>query len=97
MQGKERLRICLCGEARPFGALRFSLEVRKYVTRAAIKKHNTFEKHDSVHRDCDTSWALFGLVSGLKIIVPFDSEDVAPELRRKRAGVTNFSTRGGAE
>jgi hypothetical protein len=43
----------------------------------------------------DRSWALFGNVSSLEIIVPFDSEDVAPELRRRRAGVTDFSTRGG--
>jgi pimeloyl-ACP methyl ester carboxylesterase len=27
--------------------------------------------------------------------VPFDSEDVAPELRRRRAGITDFSSRGG--
>jgi hypothetical protein len=43
----------------------------------------------------DRSWALFGNVSSLEIIVPFDSEDVAPELRRRRAGVTDFSPRGG--
>jgi hypothetical protein len=44
----------------------------------------------------DICWTLFGYVSGLEIIVPFDSEDVALELRRWRAGVTDLSTRGGS-
>jgi hypothetical protein len=66
------------------------------VTRAAIKNHNTFKKHDSIHRDRDISWALFGLVSSRETIVLFDREAYAPELRRRRAGVTNFSTRGGS-
>jgi hypothetical protein len=41
------------------------------------------------------SWALFGYISNLEIIVPFDSDNVAVCFRRNRAGVTKFSTRGG--
>jgi hypothetical protein len=73
--------------------LSYRPHVRKYVTRAAIKNHNTLRKHDSIHRDRDIYWALLGLVSGLEIIVFLDSEDDAPELRRRRACVTNFGTR----
>jgi hypothetical protein len=71
--------------------------VRKYVTRIAIKRHDTSKKHDSIHRDCDICWALFGLVSSLKTIVPFESKDVVVDLRRRRVGVTNFSTREGCD
>jgi hypothetical protein len=39
--------------------------------------------------------ALFGYISDLEIIVPFDSEDVAICFRRDGLEVTNFSTRGG--
>jgi hypothetical protein len=41
-----------------------------------MKNHNTFKKHDSIHRDRDISWAAFELVSGLEIIVLLDSEDM---------------------
>lgn len=40
-------------------------------------------------------WALFGCISNLEIIVPFDSDDVAVCFRRNMVGVTNSSTRGG--
>jgi hypothetical protein len=58
--------------------------VRKYVTRVAIKRHNTSKKHDSIHRDCDICWALFELVSSLETIVPFENKDVVVDLRRRR-------------
>jgi hypothetical protein len=68
--------------------------VREYVTHVATRKHNTFKKHDSIHRDCDISWTLFGLVSDLETIVSFQSKSVKVDLPRRRVGVTNFSTRG---
>ena len=42
------------------------------------------------------SWVLFGYISNLEIVVPYDGDDVATCFRRTRVGViTNFSTRGG--
>jgi hypothetical protein len=62
-----------------------------------MEMHNRFEKQDSDPRDAiylglslDSSSLVW------KIIVSFDSEDVALELRRRRkADVADFSTRGG--
>jgi hypothetical protein len=57
--------------------------------------HDILYARDSIHRDAINSWAFFRSVSSLETIVPFHSEDVAVDLRRRSVGVTKFSTRGG--
>jgi hypothetical protein len=69
--------------------------VQRFVTRVAIKMAQYFGETEQYPSRYDRSWTLFGNASGLEIIVPFDGGDVASELRRRRAGVTDSSTRGG--
>jgi hypothetical protein len=39
----------------------------------------------------DICWALYGYVFALKATVPFHSEDIAVELRRRKVRVTDSS------
>jgi hypothetical protein len=45
--------------------------------------HNAFQKQDINPVNRDISWALFDFVSILDSIVPFDSEELALDLRRR--------------
>jgi hypothetical protein len=54
-----------------------------------MKKHDTFEKQFSLHREICFTQALFGRISSLEIIVPFYSKDFALRLRWRSVIITD--------
>jgi hypothetical protein len=61
--------------------------------------HSPFDKYLGCQRPLRVVrlWALHGLVSDLRIIVPLYTENVALDLGERSAGVEDLITRGGRE